>query len=782
MKRDSTIMIGQVPVDIEIEHNQQEIASEGSNGQASNSNEAEIVHPNTSEAAETCDDIEPKSSSKKQGNVNRDVGETSKAGGAKRKRYHRHSDHQIRELEAFFKDCPHPDDRQRKELGCALGLEPLQVKFWFQNKRTQLKAQSERTTNFQLKAQNEKLRAENMSFRHTLASGCCPICGEQQVVPHSPLEANNLRLENERLRAEIARATAFLAQFGGNEFANQNNIYPNPPPPVINVGEATAGEDNEFGAFGGLGQPEVEGDLLFEEQPMPMPFSVPAAAPAAAHPTNDRRRIIDLASFGMSELNQMSSAGYPLWFPTNEHRQLLLNEGTYCEMFQKVANVIRPPSSFKLEGTRHTEIVMMDSLHLVDVMLDMDMFSAIFNSIVSKVDILDVITGGHAGNYDYSLIVMAAEYQVLTPILPTRNSVFARYCRKLADDIWVVVDVSLDNKYSISPLTPNCHRMPSGCIIQAIPSGGSRVTWIEHVEVEDGGVHPLVKPFVDSFLAFGAERWVSVLARQCERLAAVSVLNFPADDINNVVRKHILRLSECMVLSLCKGLTSSTPFSWVNQSAGNGNCEIRFTTKTTQNNDPAGKPSSILLSATTFFWLPLHHKLVFEFLSGENTRKEWDVLASKGKLQEFVHITTGHEVGNFVSMFRVVNGENTGPELLFLQECSTDPTSSCIVYAPIESQAARKLLVGELAEKVELLPSGFTIYPSEKPSSLATIMNPPGDSAGAAGSLVTLAFQLLVDPSNESSWFTINGSVTILTDLIESTVRRIKSALLPNFL
>ena len=39
----------------------------------------------------------------------------------------------------FFKEFPHPDDKQRKELSRELGLEPLQVKFWFQNKRTQMK-------------------------------------------------------------------------------------------------------------------------------------------------------------------------------------------------------------------------------------------------------------------------------------------------------------------------------------------------------------------------------------------------------------------------------------------------------------------------------------------------------------------------------------------------------------------------------------------------------------------------------------------------------------------
>ncbi|GAA0166776.1 hypothetical protein Leryth_026730 [Lithospermum erythrorhizon] len=57
----------------------------------------------------------------------------------KKKRYHRHTQHQIQEMEAFFKECHHPDDKQRKELGRKLTLEPLQIKFWFQNKRTQMK-------------------------------------------------------------------------------------------------------------------------------------------------------------------------------------------------------------------------------------------------------------------------------------------------------------------------------------------------------------------------------------------------------------------------------------------------------------------------------------------------------------------------------------------------------------------------------------------------------------------------------------------------------------------
>lgn len=93
----------------------------------------------------------------------------------KKKRYHRHTARQIQEMEAYaphlfvayffgksceerllgfttltittylsslsslFKECPHPDDKQRMKLSQELGLKPRQVKFWFQNRRTQMK-------------------------------------------------------------------------------------------------------------------------------------------------------------------------------------------------------------------------------------------------------------------------------------------------------------------------------------------------------------------------------------------------------------------------------------------------------------------------------------------------------------------------------------------------------------------------------------------------------------------------------------------------------------------
>jgi len=38
-----------------------------------------------------------------------------------------------------FKESPHPDEKQRQQLSQELGLSARQVKFWFQNRRTQIK-------------------------------------------------------------------------------------------------------------------------------------------------------------------------------------------------------------------------------------------------------------------------------------------------------------------------------------------------------------------------------------------------------------------------------------------------------------------------------------------------------------------------------------------------------------------------------------------------------------------------------------------------------------------
>ncbi|XP_024969955.1 homeobox-leucine zipper protein GLABRA 2 isoform X3 [Cynara cardunculus var. scolymus] len=122
----------------------------------------------------------------------------------KRKKYHRHTAEQIREMEALFKESPHPDEKQRQQLSKRLGLHPRQVKFWFQNRRTQIKAIQERHENSLLKSEMDKLRDENKMLRETIKKGTCPNCGfgssSKDAITYT--DEQQLRIENAKLKAE----------------------------------------------------------------------------------------------------------------------------------------------------------------------------------------------------------------------------------------------------------------------------------------------------------------------------------------------------------------------------------------------------------------------------------------------------------------------------------------------------------------------------------------------------------------------------------------------------
>ena len=95
-------------------------------------------------------------------------------GKGQKKRYRRHTMEQVQRLEDFFRICPMPDGKQKMKLSQELGLEPLQIKFWFQNRRTRMKTRYERNEVEFLRAENEKLRAENKMYKEAFDSATSP--------------------------------------------------------------------------------------------------------------------------------------------------------------------------------------------------------------------------------------------------------------------------------------------------------------------------------------------------------------------------------------------------------------------------------------------------------------------------------------------------------------------------------------------------------------------------------------------------------------------------------
>ncbi|CAH2038868.1 unnamed protein product [Thlaspi arvense] len=574
----------------------------------------------------------------------------------KKKRYHRHTQLQIQEMEAFFKECPHPDDKQRKQLSRELGLEPLQVKFWFQNKRTQMKNHHERHENSHLRAENEKLRGDNLRYREALANASCPNCGGPTAIGEMSFDEHQLRLENARLREEIDRISAIAAKY--------------------------------------VGKPS-----------------------------------------------------------------LVLDEEEYARTFPR--GIGPKPAGFRSEASRESAVVIMNHVNIVEILMDLNQWSTVFAGIVSRAMTLAVLSTGVAGNYNGALQVMTAEFQVPSPLVPTRETYFARYCKQQADGSWAVVDISLD---SLQPNPPvRCRRRASGCLIQDMPNGYSKVTWVEHVEVDDRGVHNLYKHMVSTGHAFGAKRWVAILDRQCERLASVMATNISSGEVgvitNQEGRRSMLKLAERMVISFCAGVSASTAHTWTTLS-GTGAEDVRVMTR--KSVDDPGRPPGIVLSAATSFWIPVPPKRVFDFLRDENSRNEWDILSNGGVVQEMAHIANGRETGNCVSLLRSANSSQSN--MLILQESCTDPTASFVIYAPVDIVAMNIVLNGGDPDYVALLPSGFAILPDGNANG--------GAAGGEGGSLLTVAFQILVDsvPTAKLSL----GSVATVNNLIACTVERIK--------
>ncbi|XP_028767805.1 homeobox-leucine zipper protein MERISTEM L1 [Neltuma alba] len=680
----------------------------------------------------------------------------------KRKRYHRHTQRQIQELESFFKECPHPDDKQRKELSRELGLEPLQVKFWFQNKRTQMKAQHERHENSILKAENEKLRAENSRYKDALSNASCPNCGGPAALGEMSFDEQHLRIENARLREEIDRISGIAAKYVGKPVTSFSHFsshhLPSRSLEDLGVGSNFVSQSGTIGEMYSVSN----SDLI---RSLPMPSEA------------DKPMIVELAVAAMEELTRLAQAGDPLWVISNDHSSgthQVLNEEEYLRTFPR--GLGPKPLGLRSEASRESAVVIMNHINLVEILMDVNQWSRVFCGIVSRAMTLEVLSTGVAGNYNGALQVMSAEFQVPSPLVPTRENYFVRYCKQHADGTWAVVDVSLDN---IRPTAlSKSRRRPSGCLIQELPNGYSKVTWIEHVEVDDRNTHNIYRPLVNSGLAFGAKRWVATLDRQCERIASSMACNIPAGDLCVITssegRKSMMKLAERMVMSFCAGVGASTAHAWTTLSA-TGNDDVRVMTRKSM--DDPGRPPGIVLSAATSFWLPVPPNRVFNFLRDENSRSEWDILSNGGMVQEMAHIANGRDPGNFVSLLRVNSANSSQSNMVILQESCTDATGSYVIYAPVDIVAMNTVLGGGDPDYVALLPSGFAILPAG--SSLNNNGGGGGGpilDVGSGGSLLTVAFQILVDsvPTAKLSL----GSVATVNSLIKCTVERIKAALI----
>ncbi|XP_074337782.1 homeobox-leucine zipper protein HDG12-like [Apium graveolens] len=473
----------------------------------------------------------------------------------------------------------------------------------------------------------------------------------------------------------------------------------------------------------------------------------------------DKSLMVNVSLNAMEELIKLAQSSSPLWIRSSADRCEVLNRAVYESIF---AGVAKSPN-VRIESSKDSSVVIVDScLDLVDIFMDANKWMESFPNVISRATTVEVISAGLMGSRNGLLQMMYEELQVLSPLVPTREFYFLRFCQQIEQNAWAIVDVSYDFPQgpfynSQSPV----RRLPSGCIIEDMLNGHSKITWIEHTEIEDiRPIHNLYMKHVGSGLAFGAIRKLATLQRTCERLTYL-MNSSNMSDLGGVItsphgKRNLMKLSERMVKTFCSSINI------VNEQqvtiSGMNDAEVRATLQ--KCTDP-GHPNSMVLSAETTISMPISSKVIFDFLRDEKNRPLWDVLSNYIPVQEVGHIACGSHPGNCISVLGAFNTIQNNK--LILQESCIDSSGALVVYCPIDLVTINLAMSSEDPSFIPILSSGIAISPDA------------GENLGpgelSAGSLVTIVVRIIV--SNLTS-----GKMSQeLVNTANNLVNKVKAAL-----
>ncbi|XP_075502474.1 homeobox-leucine zipper protein HDG1-like isoform X5 [Primulina tabacum] len=691
--------------------------------------------------------------------------ETLENKSSKRKKYHRHTPFQIQELEACFKENPHPDEKSRLELGRRLGLDVRQVKFWCQNRRTQIKTQLERHENSILKQENDKLRIENITMKEAMRGPMCNNCGSPAILGEVPIEHHHLMIENARLKDELNRLGVLANKILGTP---AGSIHPVMGNSRLDLGVVRDG-------FCALNYTESPlplgldfGDRVSSAFPLGPPSGLTMGMSSIDVPFN-KSLFFDLALAAMNELIKLSQLDSPLWFRSLKGGGETLNLEEYRKTFSPCTGV--SSNNLMTEATRSTGTIILDCETIMETLLDVNRWTEMFPWIIGSASILDVIFCGSSGKRNGALLLMEAEFQVLSPLVPVRQAKFLRFCKQHKEDIWAVVDVSIDTIFQNPSVNAsvNCRRLPSGIVVQDMSNGSSKVTWIEHTEYDESAVHKIYKPLLRSGIGFGAQKWISILQRQCE--LAATLMSSPVPTENNLAltlsgKKSLAKLAQRMIRNFCTGVCS-TVHKWEMVQSEINTDDTKLAMRKSYGD--LGEPSGVILSATTTVWMPVSPIRLFDFLQDEKARVHWDVLSQDGPTQQILYIPKSQDPGNCISILRG-NATTNRNGVLILQDTFFDSSGSLIVHAAVEISGMNMVVSGGDSSNLSFLPSGFAILPDCFPDS-----SKPTSANDGGGSFLTLGFQILVN--NLPAAKLTMESIDTVKSLIARTLHGIKTGL-----
>ncbi|PAN10645.1 hypothetical protein PAHAL_2G107900 [Panicum hallii] len=632
-----------------------------------------------------------------------------------KKRVKRHTPQQIQELMAAYEQCTHPDPEAMQALGTMIGLAPKLVKFWFQNRRSQVKKKDQQEQNQQFQQANASLKAENRSLRKAiLTQTCVTCCGK--TLPFNPLlEKQQLLTKNARLKDEFLRAFAIHSKI------IRDSAFTQPAPWISSSSSSEA----------------------------------------------DREALLRHAETSMEQFLVLATKGEPMWLPAADGGEML-NHVEYRAKFSPALFRLRP-EGFAVEATRDTAMVWGSAAELVVIFMDMARWSETFPGVVASVVAGDVVSTGSFA--DGQIQLMNAEMWVQSPRVPNRTVNILRYSKLVAERQWAVMDVSVDGIFGQEVLPAylparymGCRLLPSGCLLEDMSNGYCKVTWIVHAEYDETTMPTVFKPLFLNGKALGACRWLTSLQRQREYATALHSSLYPGNNNTAAEAAGMLKLAQQMMASFYATVSGPIAQSqatisindWFG-SIGTGverfDVAVRMVTWEKAGSSVAGEPASWFLSATTTLWLPgTPPERVFDYLRNEQRRGEWDFVHTNGAVvEEMSSVSMGYLAGNVTSILSSNKTDGTNDRTLILQEARTDASGSLVVYTPIGEEAMDAAMGGGDGASDFPTPSGFAILPDGRGKACHAPSPAPSTSSSApvlrndtGGSLVTMAYQVLL--------------------------------------
>ncbi|KAK7332586.1 hypothetical protein VNO80_29339 [Phaseolus coccineus] len=658
-----------------------------------------------------------------------------------KKAYHGHNADRTSKLEEMFRKCPHPTKSTRCQIAEELGLDPKQVKFWFQNKRTQIKTQTERTNNSIFRIENERIRNDNLLLREAFKNIICPSCGGPSNVDEKrQCSLEQLRLENARLREEHEKVSSALAKYMDKPMLDLNMDY-----------TLMRGSSSQGGSMSDSFQDE---DIM----------------------SNPGRKITQMEKIVMSqiavaakeELIKLLCTNEPIWVKSSNDQRFVLHLESYETFFPRINHFKN--SQARVESSKDSRVVRIKATELVDMFLNSENWANLFSTIVTKARTIEVLENG--SNRSGVLLLMNEEMHVLSPLVPSRELCFLRYCEQIEAHSWVIVDVSVDCTNGNN--NPKYWRCPSGCMIHEISNELCWISWVEHVEVDEKiETHQLYKDIVNNNIAYGAERWLLELQRMCARFTSVGAECIPNYDFYGVIttlggRKNMMNFSDQMVKNFYGILNISTKRDFL-EHLPEENINIRITTRKYTNSSQSN--AMIIFIATTSFRLPLPSENVFDFFRDPIKRAKWDVMCYESPVNEVARISIGTQPSNYISIIQPVH--RTANNMAIIQESCIDPLGSYVVYSPVNISDIKMAINGEESTTMAIFPSGIVISKDERSITNAA-WSSGSDDTRTHSTLLTVAFQILMNGPTTM----IAESKTVVNSLMTSTIQNINHALI----